>query len=83
MNASLENKTSAAGVAGSRALLRRPRHLLPSRAIYPLAKRVLDAALAGTLLVLCVPVALVALAPLRQRALPAMAATVCAGRAGR
>jgi len=53
------------------------------RSFYALAKRALDAALAGTLLVLCAPVALVALAPLRQRALPMMAATVCAGRAGR
>jgi N-acetylglucosaminyldiphosphoundecaprenol N-acetyl-beta-D-mannosaminyltransferase len=53
------------------------------RATYPLVKRVLDALLAGTLLVLSLPVALVALAPLRQRVLPRMAATACAGRAGR
>jgi N-acetylglucosaminyldiphosphoundecaprenol N-acetyl-beta-D-mannosaminyltransferase len=53
------------------------------RTHYPLAKRVSDVALATALLVLCVPVALVILAPLRPRLLPRMAATLCAGRAGR
>jgi lipopolysaccharide/colanic/teichoic acid biosynthesis glycosyltransferase len=57
--------------------------LLMGRATYPLVKRVLDTLLAGTLLALCLPIALVALAPLRQRALPRLAATACAGRAGR
>jgi N-acetylglucosaminyldiphosphoundecaprenol N-acetyl-beta-D-mannosaminyltransferase len=54
-----------------------------NRAPYPLAKRLLDVTLAAALLVLFVPVALALLAPLRERLLPRMKATVCAGRAGR